>query len=450
MLQDLAIFFQRYTQEGAPLLLGYSGGVDSSCLFHLLRKLGLNIHVIHINHGWRKSAFKEALLLKEQIQTLRIPFYLETITTINPHQEGNLEEKYRLERVKIFKKIYERIGAQALLLAHQKEDQAETVFKRIFEGASLSKLIGLKECVFMEEMRVLRPLLSFSKKQLYELAKQEGLFFVEDETNCDPKYLRARQRVSIFPAIEKSFGKNSVDNLYRLGKSCHRYEEYMEKKIKKYEEKIIQGPLGIYLNLEPFYPVEKLEMEFVIRKICQQHQESISYEALEMLLSKIDQRASNKRVTLTTLEIIVDRDHLFFVKNCSDWSCEKEISVDELPHSFEVDGILWKIEENTSEDKRSSWKDFWQGSVDFIASAEPFVFKPVDLAYCVKRRSLKKLYSEDRVPAFLRRRVPNVFQKETLKCNPLIKLDCKQEKDKKKFRLSIIPIKKSPKERGFS
>ena len=441
MIKDLEAFFQRHHISDRPLLLGYSGGVDSTALFYLLRTLGLNVHALHIDHRWRESSLEEALLLQRQTEALNVPFYLETITTIDPQLEGNLEEKYRMERRKIFKNVYDKIGAHALLLAHQKEDQAETIFKRIFEGASLSNLTGLKECSFIEGMKILRPMLSYSKKQLYELVEKEALFFIEDETNYQPKYLRARQRISIFPAIEKSFGKNAVDNLCRFGKTVHRYEEYMEKKMEKYQEKLVKGPLGVYLDLSLICHFEKLELEFFIRKICRQYQETISYEALEILLDKIEHNVSNKKIKLNSLEIIVDRGCIFFVKNFLEWSVEKEVSSEQFPCSFEINGLVWKIEEITSIDNPSSWKALWQGAVDFVASEGGFSFKPIDLSYRIKDKPLKEIYMENKIPAFLRKRVPNVFQKETLKHNQLIQLIHQGKEDKKTFRLSIISTK---------
>lgn len=444
MFKHFETFLKDHILSDKPVLFGYSGGVDSTCLFYLLKMykkhVGLNLHVIHVDHGWRSSSLDEALALKKEVDLLNIPFYLETITTVDPNKEKNLEEKYRNERIKIFKRYYVALEAQALLLAHQKEDQAETVFKRVFEGASFFKLIGLKQSSFVDEMRILRPLLPFSKKQFYELAEKEGLSFIKDETNFNPKYLRARQRVSIFPEIEKQFGKNSIDNLSKLGKSIHRYEEYISKRLLRYEALIIEGPFGFYINLGELYPLEPLELEWFIRKTCERCHQSISYESLEMLVDKVLKKASNKRLKLQNFEVIVDRDHLFFVRFLEKWS--KEIYVDRLPYSIENQGYLWKINEVSYSDKGSDWKDFWKGSVEFAACMDAFYLTPVDYFFRVNHKSLKDLYSENKIPAFLRDKVPNIFEQGRFVCNPLINLSFKDEKDKRKFRLSVEVIDK--------
>lgn len=441
MFNLLQTFLNRHLLPDKPVLFGYSGGVDSSCLFHLLKmykkNLGLNLHVIHIDHGWRSSSLKEAHLLKEEVELLNIPFYLETITSIDPNKERSLEEKYRNERIKIFKQYYHILDAQALLLAHQKGDQAETIFKRIFEGASLGKLTGLKNCSLMEGMKVLRPLLSFSKKQLYELAKKSEISFIEDETNYNSKYLRARQRASIFPDIERSFGKNCLDNLCRLGKNLHKYEEYIGQRLQKYEDLIQIGPFGIYVDLSSLYPIDPLELECFIRRICERYKQNVSYEALEMIVDKILKKASNKQLGLRDIDIVIDRGYLFFVYRMQSWSFEKQITLEKQSYAIEFQGFLWKITEVESSNQSHSWKDFWKGEIDFIGSMEAFHFMPVDLSHRLGGKPLKDLYTENKVPAFLRNKVPNIFQQGVIKCNPLIKLSFKDEKDKRKFRFSV-------------
>jgi tRNA(Ile)-lysidine synthetase-like protein len=446
MYQHLEDVLSKYIKPGDPILFGYSGGVDSSCLFYLLKRYKetkkLNLHVVHVYHGWRKEALEEAYMLKKQVEALGFPFYLETITSVDPSQEGNIEEKYRLERLRLFRQLYQTLGAKALLLAHQKEDLGETIFKRIFEGASLSKLACFRERSVLEDMQVIRPLLPFSKEQLYALAAKEGVAFIEDATNLNTHYLRARQRVSIFPTIEQSFGKNSLDNLCKLGKSFSRYEDYMEKRVRKYHALLITGPLGSYLDLSLLESIEPLELEYFIRKILESFGQRISYEALEMVIQKIEEKASNKCLKFQGLTLVVDRHFLFFIPAYEEHPLFKhKVSIQQ---ELVFQGLLWKIspleEEKQDSLSSSSWKDFWKGEVIFRGLEEDFSFKPVELSYRYQGKSLKSLYVEHKVPALLRHRVPNIFQQEKLICNPLISLSFKEECDKKRFKLSIKSI----------
>lgn len=408
---------EKYGVMNGPLLLGYSGGVDSTALFFLLKKYNINVHVIHVNHGWRSTSLQEAHMLKRQVESFGLPFYLETIETIDPHQEGNLEDKYRQERLKIFQRYYQEIQAKALLLAHQKDDQAETVFKRIFEGASLGKLAGLKECAEIAGMTVLRPFLSITKEELYRFIHIEGVPFIEDETNQNTHYLRARQRVEIFPEIEKKFGKNATNNLYRLGHHLRQYEGYMERKIQRYQQEVVKGFFGIYLNLKNLYPIEQLELEYFIRKTCQQYGCSISCDGLDTLVTKIQEEVVNKKIVLQHLEIIIDRGYLFFVPPVNRNKATESLEINQLPCVFEYQGIKWKLEEVDVLRKPSSWQNCWQGEVEFSGSEGPFTIKPPNLSYHIGSKTLKDRYIEYKIPNFLRGILPHVVQKTTLCCD---------------------------------
>lgn len=204
--------FLRSRVKDKPLLLAYSGGGDSSALFHLVLKYQqlypLDFRVIHVDHGWRKESREEALSLKERCP---VPFYLETLQ-IDP-RESNLEDKCRKLRLACFKKIYQEIEAEGLLMAHHANDQAETVLKRIFEGGPLHGLLKERD---LEGMRVLRPLLGVKKKALTDYLSREGVSYVKDPTNEDERFLRGKMRKTIIPLLEAHFGKGIVGPLCKL------------------------------------------------------------------------------------------------------------------------------------------------------------------------------------------------------------------------------------------
>ena len=122
------------------VIAGVSGGIDSSALLFLLSDYaylyGIDLHIAHFDHGWRKESGEQAQLLRSLVEnTLRWPFHLER-SKDSGKKRANLEDEARRERLAFFQRVYHKTGASGLLLAHQREDQAETVLKRIFEGAS--------------------------------------------------------------------------------------------------------------------------------------------------------------------------------------------------------------------------------------------------------------------------------------------------------------------------
>lgn len=226
VLIELKHFLSKSWQLGSPILLACSGGPDSKALLHLLLEaqtfFDLEIHVAHIDHGWRIESGVEAQKLQNEIENLGLAFHLRTLVDLPLKEEAAREARYGQ-----LTQIAKEIGAQAIILAHQMDDQAETVLKRVLEGASLSALGGMKEISMQSEIFLWRPLLKVSKRTLLEWLKDRNISYFTDSTNLDPKYLRGRLRSTILPQLEESFGKSIVKNLSLLGERAQKLEEHL-------------------------------------------------------------------------------------------------------------------------------------------------------------------------------------------------------------------------------
>ena len=140
--QELRRFLRAHYSQGRELLLALSGGPDSQALFHLLVEFRYPFRVAHVDHAWRPESAKEAKALEELCRQHKIPFHLKTL---NPDEmQGNLEDACRQERLSYFQELSTQWNCQAVVLGHHADDQAETVLKRLFEGASLEKLAGIR------------------------------------------------------------------------------------------------------------------------------------------------------------------------------------------------------------------------------------------------------------------------------------------------------------------
>lgn len=201
---------KKYAISG-PILVGLSGGPDSTALLHLLIKasksLNLAIHLAHIDHGLRKESLVECSILKKRYKTY--PFYSTRLDVSG----ANLEDRCREARLAFFGEVYKKIGARALCLAHHRDDQAETMLKRVFEGGRLS---GLQEFRELRGMQVLRPLLSLRKADLLAYLKEQNISYFLDPTNLNGSNLRSRMRMELLPLLENHFGKGISKNLAHL------------------------------------------------------------------------------------------------------------------------------------------------------------------------------------------------------------------------------------------
>ena len=186
-MQDVKRMIGANWDGKSPVLLGYSGGPDSKALLYALLDCKAPIHIAHVDHGWRESSRKEALELKAEAESLNLPFHTIRLESC---ETRNLEAHARDQRLAFFQSLFEKIPFQALLLAHQRDDLAETALKRIFEGAHLPFLGGMSSISQYEGMPIWRPLLATPRDEILRFLNERKLRAIDDPTNRDPKFLR--------------------------------------------------------------------------------------------------------------------------------------------------------------------------------------------------------------------------------------------------------------------
>lgn len=196
----------QYWEKNDKVLIAVSGGVDSMVLLHLVthlpEKYKPNVSVAHIDHQLRSASTIELSAVEKLVKSLNLPFYHYTWDKKN-HPKSGIEKAAREVRYRFFYQVMLEQGITKLLTGHHKGDQAETVLMRIVRGSALNHLSGILEKRVIEEKEIIRPLLSFSKKELYEYSEHHKLNFYEDESNQSASYTRNRYRNNIIPLLKK-------------------------------------------------------------------------------------------------------------------------------------------------------------------------------------------------------------------------------------------------------
>lgn len=310
MLEKAKQYLEENLKSASPLLLGLSGGPDSMALFTLLLEQKIPFVVCHVDHGWREESFQEGEILRSLCAQNTIPFFLHRITDFD-FDRGNIEDRLRQERIRFFQLIYKEVHASALLLGHQKDDQAETVLKRILEGSSLAHLGGIELVAQMGQMKILRPLLFHTKGEIYQYLQARNITYFEDRTNEDTAYLRARMRKEIIPNLEKEFGKGIKDNLIHVSDQLKKMQGYFTERVTPFLEPIAQGPLGPFIEVPALIGIE---MEYWLRLLCQKMEITLSRREVEVLLLIIEGKKHGKKIIRGKTEIIFDRGILMFCK----------------------------------------------------------------------------------------------------------------------------------------
>ena len=182
------------------LLVGLSGGADSVALLLLLLESGAKVHAAHVNHGLRgvasdaDEAFVHDLCAKYHVPLL-------TYRANPPENPG--EDWARRARYGFFRQAMADCGADALVLAHHRDDQAETLMLHLLRGAGLTGLTGMAADKTVDGMRILRPLLACSRAELRAYLIQKGQPWREDASNADARYLRNALRGEVLPLLEQ-------------------------------------------------------------------------------------------------------------------------------------------------------------------------------------------------------------------------------------------------------
>lgn len=290
--------------ESPPFLLGLSGGPDSMALFHLLLEQGRQFRVAHIDHSWRQESKKESEQLAQLCLSRQIPFHLKILdpTLIS----GNLEDECRNARLSFFKELVETYKLQGVILGHHADDQAETVLKRIFEGATFAKLKGLTVKSVQGELTLFRPLLGVRKKEILEWLELKKVFYFQDVTNTDSRFLRSRLRQTLLPMLSKEFGKEITPSLCRLGDYAHEFDEFMESCLLPFRRKVLQIEGKLHLDLSDAIPLNMFLCKSIVKDFLGSQKISVSNSVLETIVFHIQKRNRHKVVKVGNAQLYIE------------------------------------------------------------------------------------------------------------------------------------------------
>lgn len=404
-------FLDTHYHPAFPVLLGLSGGPDSLALFHLLIKYSqvkpLKFGVAHIDHGWRQESGNEARALQSLASHLSIPFHLKKLSP--SELEGNLEAACREERIKYFSALCEEEGYQAVLLGHHADDQAETVLKRLLEGASITVFSGLKSMARMGSLHMWRPLLSISKRTILEWLHANGIVPFNDSTNVDQKYLRARMRTQMIPELSKQFGKEISDNLFYVGLESQELSEFLNEVLKNTLNKIEEGKQGVFLDLSEEQISSPFAIKYVLKHVGLRVNCLFSRQILQEASHFIRQGTGARTFECNGYRLFIDRKRIFLTKSLP--QIPKERMILELGSFQYGDWNVEVTESDTQKERVSGWKGVWDGALSISLPKDEYYFAPALLQSSFPGFSpISKWWTNEKVPAFLRQCIPVIWK----------------------------------------
>ncbi len=305
-------------------ILGLSGGIDSMCLLHLLKNfidnsknLKIDLTPVIVDHNLRKNSNREANQVLKISECLGFSSYVKKIYVSKPN--GNIQNWARKQRRDIlYKKCLE--SSANLILAHHSDDQAETLFMRMIRESALDGLSGMTEVSKWNGIFILRPLLSYDKKQIRNYVSYKKIRYFEDSSNNNFKYERVKTRYllesirkNIWPNISNDLNYFSNLNTNLLKKTNFVFNIWAKKNI------LINESGAVRVNYEGLKTVSKKSLIFSIKivgKIIQTvggneyaPKRKKTFELLSsMFMSKF------KKKSLGNVDVSLSGGFLFFIR----------------------------------------------------------------------------------------------------------------------------------------
>ncbi len=181
---------------GSRVLAAVSGGPDSTALLLALQALDRDLIAAHFDHALRPDSAADAEFVAALCQRLGVPLVTERRS--DTLAAGSLQAAARAARYAFLERAADAHGRDLIAVAHTADDQAETVVMNLLRGSGPAGLRGMPD----RRGRVVRPLLEATRAQVVEYLRQSGVAPLEDPSNRDRRFLRARVRQLLMPRLD--------------------------------------------------------------------------------------------------------------------------------------------------------------------------------------------------------------------------------------------------------
>ncbi len=217
--------------SGDRIVLGVSGGPDSISMLTVLNELKsdlkFDIFVAHINHGIRENSKLDEQFVMQFCNKIGVELYVlnTNIKKIAEKEKRGLEETGRIVRYNYFDEILEKTNSNKIAIAHNENDNAETILMNIVRGSGLSGLKGIEP----QNGKYIRPLIECKREEIESYCEREELNPRHDESNDENIYTRNKMRNVVIPYIKKELNPNIIQTINRLSSIVKDDLEYLDK-----------------------------------------------------------------------------------------------------------------------------------------------------------------------------------------------------------------------------
>ncbi len=389
--QNLSALLENFKEK--EFLLAVSGGVDSMVLASLFKVLGLKFEVAHINYKLRgDDSDSDQKLIENFCKNHQMKFHLYEVSEKDKKPENSIQNWARNLRYDFFKNILKKENLDFLVTAHHLNDQLETFIINLSKASGIRGLSGIPK----NENRILRPLLIFSKDEIYDFAKENKIEFREDLSNKKNDYVRNFIRNEIAPKLLET-NENFLPNFAKSLEYLNQTKHFVEEKISEIEKEIIlEKENTIIINKEKFFSQSDFVKFEILRKFGFENRNEIA---------KISEAEKGKIFQSNDFQMIVERNELVLVEKLEvgSWKLEDEILL-EINDKNEIN-LANYIDEPETQNSKTVWIfDFDKISfpLKLRKKKDGDSFFPIGM---IGKKKISKFFKDEKIPILAKQKI---------------------------------------------
>jgi len=404
--------------QGSKVVVGISGGPDSTVLLHLLyslkEKYKIEIWAAYLDHCIREDRTEEKEWVKQLVRELQVPLISDSIDVpLLAKEKGlSLEFAARQARYNFLEHVANKVGAARIAVGHTASDQAETVLMRLIRGSGIDGLAGIP----FVRGRIIRPLLKIFRWEIEEYCKRYSLTPAEDPSNKNLSILRNSVRFKLIPFLSEHYNPRIVETLSNTADILQADKDFLEKATLKAQRKVVEKKTDRFavINVKKLSNLHLSLQRRVIRHLIEELRgglESIEYTHIHQILDLKKNRGTKVLDLPGNLRIRCEYDKLVIEKG------------EETPPSFfkplrvpgktELPELGMVFETEVVSERPSHFpSDPYQAHLDFDKITESLFLRPRQEGDKFKPlgmkggKKLKNFFIDLKVPRFERDNVP--------------------------------------------
>ena len=405
---ESVLSFFNQDQQTTKYIVAFSGGMDSTVLLHIMHVLKMPIYAVHVNHHLQQESDQWEQHCKSICSQWEIPLAV-THAQLKKQTSTNIEEAARNARYKLlFKFLKEQC---CLVTAHHKNDLVETLLLQLLRGAGPAGLAAMSDERNAYAGKLLRPLLDYTRTELFEYATSHELRWIEDSSNESLDFDRNYLRMEIIPKLLSRW----PGALQTLSRAVELQADAMEclSALASLDLEGARTKSSHILNVKVLQQLNPVRVKNALRGWIQEHEMRVpNRKMLNHIATDIvykDEIESSPVQTWAEGEVRRYHDHLYLMKPLSIHDAKQEFlwSLDQPLHIESLDRTLSPSDLNRYRIKLPNGVQ--ELKVCFRSGGERF--KPFGYSH---HRSLKNLLQEANVPPWERDRIPLLYDKDRL------------------------------------